>query len=122
MHYIVFASIDLGVLLGAFAGYVLGRRVVLWVAKSAQRPAVVRASGGIGGLLTLLPSAFLAFVGGGSLGGSGAARWLPESVGVPLGLAFGIATVLAFGLLLGSLLGALLGLGISVIVSRAHEA
>ena len=122
MQYIVFASIGLGLLLGAFVGYRLGRRVVSWVAKSAQHLAVVRALGGICGLLTLWPSAFVAFVVGGNLGGGWAAWLLPESVGVPLGLALGIAAVLALGLLLGSLLGALLGSGISAIVSRAHEA
>ena len=122
MNYFVAAAIGMGLLVGALAGYTAGRRIVLWAAEYAQRPTVVRASGGIAGLVAFLPSIFLAFVVGGDLGGGWGAWLLPEAIGVPLGLALGIAAILALGLLVGASFGALLGSGISVFLGRTHEA
>ncbi len=116
----VVSAIALGLLFGAAAGYVIGRRLVLLVAASATRPSVVRISGALAGLVALAPSGFVAIVVGGNFGGSLGAFVLPNAIGVPLGLAIGIAAILGVCLLAGSLCGALLGRGISAFVGRPY--
>ena len=62
MSIVVFASVALGLLLGAAVGYLLSRRLVLRIAASARRPSVVKVSAGLAGLVALAPSAFVAFI------------------------------------------------------------
>ena len=114
----MFASIGAGLLLGVAVGYAVGRRLVLLLATSTQRPSIVRVSGTLAGLVALGPSRFIAFVVGGNFGGGIGEVLLGRIVGVPLGIALGIGSILALCLLAGSLSGALLGCGISAFVSR----
>jgi hypothetical protein len=112
------ASIGVGLLLGAWVSYAVGRRLVLLLATAMKCPSIVRVSGALAGLVALVPSSFIAFVVGGNFGGGIGAELLPRIVGVPLGIALGIGSVLALCLLAGSLSGALLGCGISAFVGR----
>ena len=118
MKTVAFASIGVGLPLGAAVGYAVGRRLVLLLATSTKRPFIVRVSGALAGLAALAPSGFIAIVVGGNFGGSFGAVLLPETIGVPLGLALGIGSILALCLLAGSLSGALLGCGVSAFVGR----
>ena len=101
---IIFIATAFGLAAGSWLGYLGGNAV----AKRLGGQQFLRSSAGLGAALTLLPTCFVAFVVGGSLGG-GYGEALLGSVGVPLGLGMGIAFVLAAGIVLGAFAGAMCG-------------
>jgi hypothetical protein len=121
MNHIAFASIGVGLGLGALAGYALARRVVSLLGEYTRRAALVRGFAIAAGLIAAFPLTFLAFVVGGNVGGGLGASLLPGPAGMILGLALGIAAVVAVGLLLSCSIGALVGCGVGLVLSHGHE-
>ena len=96
-------ALGLGFAIGAAAAYVGARVLVRRIAQGSEAPRAVVAVAFFGGLIALLPAAFLSIVVGGNFGGSWAeAVW--GTAAVPFGLALGIATVLALGTASGAVL------------------
>ena len=109
----MFIAIGIGLIGGAFFGYLLSKTLAFRLSKLSPSPRIVIACAAAGALLMLLPAFFLSFVVGGNLGGAWGEIASNNiglgAVGVLFGLAVGIAAVLGSVLVLGALLGGVLG-------------
>ena len=118
----VLVAITVGLVGGAFAGYLGARSVVRHFIGRAKYPLVVIGFAAMATLAMIPVAFFLSFVVGGNFGGALGAG-LSESLnrgaaGVPFGLALGIAIVLAIGLILGASIGARIGYWVSLAIQR----
>ena len=114
----MYAAVALGYLASVIAAFLLGRRLLAWMARRAasvdRRRLIVR--GGVaGGLAALLPALLLGTVVGGTLAGSLGERLAPSGAGAAAALAFGqfavaCLTIVAF-VTLGAVVGNLVGRG-----------
>lgn len=114
----MYAAAALGYVASVIAAFLLGRRLLAWMAGRApnaeQRRVIVR--GGVaGGLVALLPALLLGTVVGGTLGAALGERLAPSGAGAAAALAFGqfaiaCLVIVAF-VTLGAVVGSLLGRG-----------
>lgn len=109
---VAFLGVACGIICGPFLAYIAARPVVRRIAGTARCPAAVSRASVVAGAIGTPLALFVAFVGGGNLGGGWLAGLFRHSgiqfVGVSLGLALGIGLVLACGIWVSAVVGAFL--------------
>jgi hypothetical protein len=109
----IFVAIATGLSAGAVFGFRSSKALALWLSRESVAPRFVQGCAWSGVLLLLLPTFFVSFAAGGTLGGGwGEAASTAVGlggIGTPFGMAAGMALVMVTGLSLGSLIGGSLG-------------
>jgi hypothetical protein len=111
---LIYVATVLGLLCGLLVGYRLALAVGGWFAHKTSHGESVRTCGKVGTFVLLLPSLYLAYVVGGTLGGGIGSAVVEgtsiDVIGISVGLVIGIALVLCIGLAVGAALGSAVGI------------